>query len=38
MTSPWVAEQWLVCLSICLAYCARKFPDSVEFLRKYNWL
>jgi hypothetical protein len=38
MRDPWFAEQWLVCLSACLAYCARRFPDSVEFGLKYNWL
>jgi len=26
MNKPWFAEQWLVCLSMCLAYCARRFP------------
>ena len=31
MRDPWFAEQWLVCLSICLAYCMRRFPESVEF-------
>lgn len=38
MTKPWFAEQWLVCLSMCLAYCTKRFPQSAEFRLKYNWL
>lgn len=38
MRDPWLAEQWLVCLSVCLLYCSRRFPDSPEFKQKYNWL
>jgi hypothetical protein len=32
MTAPWYAEQWLVCLSVCLAYSVRKFPFMPDFL------
>ena len=38
MTATWIAEQWLVCLSICLAFCVRRFPTSPDFVQKYNWL
>jgi hypothetical protein len=32
MKNPWYAEQWLVCLSICLAYCVRRFPAMPDFI------
>jgi hypothetical protein len=38
MAGNWVAEQWLVCLVLCLDHCSRRFPESREFSSQCNWL
>lgn len=38
MQEPWFAEQWLVCLQLCIHFCIGRFPRSQDFKTKLKWL